>query len=114
MTNHNNNIHTEEKKSKTGWIVGGVAVAVVAVAAVLLTDIDLTSTGELPEISVEAGELPTVDVDVADVEVGTKIIEVEVPTVDVDLPKEGQEADDLADDIDIDVNVDADLDVEPN
>lgn len=108
MSNYNNT--HKEKKSITGWLVGGAAVAALAIGAIILTDIDLTSTGSLPEVSVEGGEMPTVDVDVADVDVGTKTIEVEVPTVDVDLPKEGQEADDLADNIDVDV----DVDVEPD
>lgn len=110
MTNHDNRIHTENKRSMKGWLIGGAAVAALAVGAIILTDIDLTSTGSLPEVSVEAGEMPTVDVDVADVSVGTKTIEVEVPTMDVDLPKEGKEADDLADNFDVDV----DVDVEPN
>jgi len=113
MTNYNNNVNPEEKKSITGWLIGGAAIVALAIGAVVLTDIDLTSTGSLPEVSVEAGEMPSVDVDVADVDLGTKTItktiEVEVPTVDIDLPKEGQEADDLADNIDLDV----DVDVEP-
>lgn len=112
MSDYNNT--RTEKKSITGWLVGGAAIAVLAIGAIVLTDIDLTSTGSLPEVSVEGGEMPSVDVDVADVDVGTKTIEVKVPTMDVDLPKEGQEADDLADNIDVDVDVDADVDVEPD
>lgn len=96
-------------KSKTPWIIGGVVALAVIAGVILLTDIDLTSTGSMPEVSVEGGEMPKVDVDVADVNVGTKTIEVEVPTMDVDLPKEGEEADDLADNIDVDV----DVEVEP-
>jgi len=107
MTNYDRN-HTE--KSNTPLIIGGVVAATLVVGALILfTDLDLTQTAELPEVSVEGGQLPAVDVDVADIDVGTKTIEVEVPTVDVDLPKEGQEADDLADNID----VDADLEAEP-
>jgi len=106
--------HTETK-SRTPLIIGSlVAAAVIIGGLIIFTDLDLTSTGELPSVSVEGGELPTVDVDVADVNVGSKKLEVEVPTIDVDLPKEGQEADDLADNIDIDVDVDADVEVKPD
>lgn len=105
---------THTKSSTTGWILGGVAAVAIIAGLIIFTDVDLTSTGELPEVSVEGGEMPGVDVDVADVDVGSKEVTVEVPTVDVDLPKEGEEADDLADNIDVDVdaNVDADVDVD--
>jgi len=109
MSNYNNELNETKSKGYTGYIVGGI-VAVAAIAGlVLLTDVDLTKTGSLPTVSVEAGEMPAVDVDVADIDVGTKTMEVEVPTLDIDLPKEGQEADDLADNIDVDVDVDADI-----
>jgi len=119
---------TENNSSKTPWIIGGAVALVAIVGLIVFTDVDLTSTGELPTVNadagelpevrveggempsvdVEAGEMPTIDVDVADVNVGTKTIEVEVPTMEIDLPKEGQEADDLADNIDVDVDVDTD------
>jgi len=101
-------------KSKTPMIVGGlVAAAIVIGGLIIFTDLDLTKTGEMPSVKVEAGELPEFDVDVAKVKTGTKTIEVEVPTVDVDLPKEGPEADDLGDNIDIDVDADIDVETEP-
>lgn len=103
--------------SKTGWIIGGVVVAAVAVGAILLTDFDLESTGELPRVSVEGGEMPEADIDVADVNVGTTTeqIEVTMPTVDVDLPGEGAEDDvNNIDGIDADVDVDVDADVDPD
>ncbi|WP_017931128.1 hypothetical protein [Robiginitomaculum antarcticum] len=91
--------------SKTPWIIGGVVALAVIVGVILLTDIDLTDTGSLPEVNVEGGEMPKVDIDVADVKVGTKKVDVKVPTIDIDLPEEGEEADDLADNIDVDVDV---------
>ncbi len=71
-------------------------------------DVNQKKEGELPEIDVdidtEAGQLPTFDVDWADVNVGTRTkmvkvpkvvvvmeeIEVEVPYVDVDMPNSGE------------------------
>jgi hypothetical protein len=43
--------------------------------------------GDLPEVQVEGGALPSVDADVGDVDVGTKEETIEVPTVDVDTAK---------------------------
>ncbi|MGB6231713.1 MAG: hypothetical protein WBF53_16470 [Litorimonas sp.] len=106
--------HTEEKKGgATGWIIGGLAVLAAGAALIYLTDIDLTQTAELPEVSVEGGQLPAVDVDVADIDVGTREMTVEVPTIDVDLPEEERETDDLADDIDVDADLDVDIENEP-
>lgn len=105
--------HTETKsKNKTGWIIGGVAILALGTAAIYLTDVDLTQTAELPEVQVEGGQMPAVDVDVADIDVGSKEVSVEVPTIDIDPPKEGQEADDLADNIDVDVDADVDFDAD--
>lgn len=102
-------------KSNKSLIIGGfVAAAAVIGGLIIFTDVDLTQTAKLPEVSVEGGQMPKMDVDVADVNVGTKTIEVEVPTVDVNLPKEGPEADDLGDNIKVDVDVDADVRVEPD
>lgn len=40
--------------------------------------------GDMPEVKVEGGALPTVDADVGDVDVGTKNEVIKVPTIDVD------------------------------
>jgi len=106
------NSHNTEKKNTTPWIIGGVAVLVLGAAAIYLTDIDLTQTAEMPTVSVEGGQMPAVDMDVADIDVGTRTMEVEVPTIDITPPVEGEEADDLADNLDVDVDVDVDM--EPN
>ncbi len=49
-----------------------------------IINFDQTQEGQLPEVNVEGGQLPKVDADVADVDVGTKNEVVEVPTIDVD------------------------------
>lgn len=110
MTDYNK---TSSNKNMTGWIIGGVAVLAIGAAVVYLTDVDLTQTAELPEVSVEGGQMPAVDLDVADVEVGEREVTVDVPTISVTPPKEGEEADDLADDIEVDVDVDADVRMDP-
>ena len=52
-------------------------------------DIDKTKDGELPDVKVEGKvELPEYDVDGPEVTTGTKKVEIEVPTVDVDIPDE--------------------------
>ena len=99
--------------SKLGWIIGAVALLAIGAAVILLTDIDLTQKAALPEVSVEGGQMPAVDVDVADIDVGSREMSVKVPTIDVDLPEERRETDDLADDIDVDADLDVRIENEP-
>ena len=53
-------------------------------------DVDQTKEGELPDVDVNAsgGQLPEFNVEGPTVNVGTENKTVEVPTVDVDAPKE--------------------------
>ena len=48
-------------------------------------DVDQTEEGDMPEVSVEGGNLPEYDVDAPEVDVDTGTTTVEVPTVDVDV-----------------------------
>ena len=107
--------HRDEdtKSGIAGWIIGGLALLALGAAVVYLTDIDLTQTAELPEVSVEGGQMPAIDVDVADIDLGTETMEVTVPTIDIDLPEERRETDDLADDIDVDADLDVRIENEP-
>lgn len=58
--------------------------------------VEQTEEGEMPEVdvNVEEGSLPAYDVDAADVDVGTKEVEVTVPDIDIEMPEEGDPADD--------------------
>ena len=103
----------DSKKGVAGWIIGGLALLALGAAAIYLTDIDLTQTAELPEVSVEGGQMPKVDVDVADIDVGSREVDFRVPTIDIDLPEEERETDDLADDIDVDADLDVRIENEP-
>lgn len=70
-----------------------LAVVVAAGAMVLglsACDIDQTEEAELPEVSVEGGNMPEFDVETADVDVGTEEVTVDVPTVDVDMPGDAE------------------------
>ncbi|MES2980869.1 MAG: hypothetical protein V4727_01035 [Verrucomicrobiota bacterium] len=52
-------------------------------------DVDKVEDGEMPEVKIEGdAKLPKYDVEGPDVNVGKKKVEVEVPTIDVDLPEE--------------------------
>ena len=65
------------------------ATALVLSAATLglaACDVDQTEEAELPDVDVEGGNMPEFDVETADVDVGSETMEVEVPTVDVDMP----------------------------
>jgi hypothetical protein len=55
-------------------------------------DVDQTKEAKLPDVDVNAsgGQLPEFNVEGPDVQVGTKNETVQVPTVDVDIPKENE------------------------
>ncbi len=67
-------------------LVGASCLALVA------CDVDQTKEGELPDVDVNAsgGQLPEFNVEGPDVNVGTENTVVQTPTVDVDVPEEGE------------------------
>ncbi len=76
-----------EKKSNTGWLVALLVVVALVVAAFAFGLIDLDAdVGKIPDVKVETtgGAAPSIDANVADVDVGTKEETITVPTIDVD------------------------------
>ena len=51
-------------------------------------DVDKKSEGKMPSVDVDPGKLPDVEIRGPKVTTGTKKVEVDVPTVDVEIPKE--------------------------
>ncbi len=72
---------------KTTIKLFGASLLCIGIAA---CDVDQTKEGDVPEIDVNAsgGALPEYDVDAPSVNVGTENKTVQVPTVDVDAPKD--------------------------
>ena len=66
------------------WIILVAVVVVLLLWAFKIIDFSADGELEAPEVSVEGGELPEVDADVADIDVGTEEVTVEVPEVEVD------------------------------
>ncbi len=68
------------------------ALGIVAFLSASACDVDQTKEGSLPEVEVNAsgGQMPEFDVDAPSVNVGTETRTIEVPTVDVDSPKDDQ------------------------
>ncbi len=64
--------------------------AAVATLSLAACDVDQTEEGDMPEVSVEGGNMPEFDVETADVDVGTETTTVEVPTVDVEMPGDAE------------------------
>ncbi len=66
-----------------------VVLAAIAAYALGLFSVDQTKEGALPtvEVNAEGGQLPSFDVDAADINVDTKDTTVEVPTVEVNTKK---------------------------
>ena len=83
---HNNN----GGGSRTILTIAILAIlALIAAFAFGLIDIDQKKETKLPTVEVDAkgGQLPTFDVDTADVDVGTKNTTIEVPEVKVETEK---------------------------
>lgn len=73
----------------TGYVVAGVAAAAAIAFGVYMIDVDVSGEVEMPEVSVEGGELPNADVEVGEIETGTKEVTVEVPTVELKPAEDG-------------------------
>lgn len=77
---------TVVRKSGSGKTIAIILAAVLVIIGVLFATgfwkADVMG-GDIPEVSVQGGALPKVDVDSKEVVVGTKTEEVEVPTVGV-------------------------------
>jgi hypothetical protein len=68
-------------------IIAIIAVVALALAWVLgLFNVDTSGKLEAPSVTVEGGEVPNVDVETADIDIGTETATIEVPTVDVQKP----------------------------
>ncbi len=67
-----------------------LSLAIIPLAAFSLVgcDVDVKDPGEAPEVNVEGGRAPDVDVRTPDVDVTTEEREVDVPNVDVDVSSE--------------------------
>lgn len=70
-----------------GRVLGSIVLLVVVLFGVAwafgLVNLQQTRDAKLPSISVQGGQMPKFDADVANVQVGTKTESVEVPRVDV-------------------------------
>jgi len=66
------------------------ALGIAVVLSVSACDVDQTKEGKLPEVEVNAsgGQMPEFDVDGPTVNVGTEKKTIDVPTVEVDGPKD--------------------------
>lgn len=71
--------------TKNAFFVAASASLVLALAG---CNVEKTQEGELPNVEVKAdgGQLPKYDVETPEVELGTKKVEVEVPTATVEMP----------------------------
>jgi hypothetical protein len=84
-------VETPPRTSAGRTILIIVLVALVALAiAWALGLFQIETQGELraPEVDISGGEVPNVNVQAADVDVGTRTETIEVPTVDVTTPDE--------------------------
>lgn len=76
---------------KQGTVIAVVVVAVlVVIFGIYMVDFDVAEEGAMPDVdvSVDGGKLPDIDAEVGSVTTGSKSVEVEVPTIEVNPPKE--------------------------
>lgn len=65
-----------------------IVIAVIAVLAIIayalgLFNVDASGELKTPQVSVSGGEIPELQLETADIDVGTKEVTVDVPTMDV-------------------------------
>lgn len=65
-------------------IVAVIAVLAVVAYALGLFNVDASGDLKTPEVSLSGGEIPEIDVNTADVSIGSEEVTVDVPTVDIE------------------------------
>jgi hypothetical protein len=67
------------------------------IAGLYACEVEQTQEGELPEVSVEGGQMPKYDAEAPRVDVGTEERTVTVPTIEVQPPAEDEQDSEQAD-----------------
>lgn len=68
--------------------LGMTLMAVLMVASLAACSVEQTEEGELPEVSVEGGNMPEYDVDTATIDASTETTTIAVPDIDITMPNE--------------------------
>ena len=76
------------KKPALAIAIGTLALSLAA------CDVEQTEEMEVPEVAVEGGNMPEFDVDVADVDVGSEEVTMDVPTLEIEDADAGAPGDD--------------------
>lgn len=71
---------------RTGIVIAVAAAAVLVLAGAYMIDIDQTQETQLPEVSIEGGQMPEFDAEVGDVEVTEDTVT--VPSLEITPPEE--------------------------
>lgn len=74
---------------RTGIVIAIAAIAVMGLAGAYMIDIDQTQGTELPEVSVEGGQLPEFDAELGDIEITEETVT--VPGLEITPPSENEE-----------------------
>lgn len=70
-----------------------ISLALGTALALSACQVEQTEEGDMPNVTVEDGNLPEYEVETAEVDVGTEEVTVEVPDVDVTMPDDDGDAD---------------------
>jgi hypothetical protein len=76
---------------KSAWKSAMLALALLGSLASGACRVRQTQEGEMPDVEVKGGQVPKYDVDAPDVDVKTEKREVEVPVVEVNPPRDGDQ-----------------------
>lgn len=84
---------------RPGIVIGVLAALAIVAFGIYMIDLDMTEEARLPDVdvSVEGGNLPEVEAEVGDIDVGSEEVTVTVPTVDVESPEEEAQNERVAD-----------------
>lgn len=73
--------------------LGMTLMAVLMIASLAACSVEQTEEGELPEVTIEGGNMPEYDVETATIDASTETTTIVVPDIDITMPNESTTTD---------------------
>jgi len=78
-------------RNRSSWFRASCLSVALASFGLAGCDVDVEDPGKLPEVDIEEGEMPEVDVTGPEIDVEKETTEIPVPDVDIDIPQENEQ-----------------------